>query len=139
MIPSSEVLLEQLFETGKAEVTFMLANRKPVTLKTLTTQEQLDVEHTLSTVKGSTAFVVHTYAISLLSKTLVRWGTKEFASTQEVNEFLKLQSALVIEKVANMQRELDQAVAKALSLDNIEKTFSQGVDDTGESTPSPVE
>ena len=77
-------LMEDLFFNGYANLKISLLDGKiSATVRNLAAKDQLAIENSLSELKGSTAFVLHTYSMNLLSKTLVSYGKQEFKDSVE--------------------------------------------------------
>jgi len=116
--------LEQVFENGYATKEVELANGKiKVSLQNLSAKDQLIIEDSMSDVTGSSAFVLHTYSLMLLSFTVKKYNKHSFKSTDEAKDFLENQPSFVLDKLTKEHSEFEKELGEAITGEEIEKTF----------------
>lgn len=117
-------LLEDLFFNGFATRHIELLNGKvTATIKNLSAKDQLAIENSLSTLKGSTAYVLHSYSINLLSSTLIQYGKNKFKDSVEARAFLDTLPGAVIDYIVKKQTEFEKEIAELYTGEEIDKIF----------------
>ena len=133
-------LLEDLFFNGFAMRKIELLDGKvTATLKNLAAKDQLAIENSLSTLKGSTAYVLHSYSINLLSKTLTQYGKQQFKDSVEARDFLDKLPGAVIDYLVKKQTEFEKEIAELYTGEEIDKVFFGTASTEPESKPSSEE
>ena len=124
MSETNKKLLEDLFFNGYATCDVELLDKKIVaTIRSLSAKDQLTIENSLSTLKGSTAFVLHTYSLKLLSYTLTKYGKEEFKNPVEALKFLETLPGIVIDYLVKQQTQLEKTIAKVYTGQEIDAAF----------------
>jgi hypothetical protein len=119
-----KTLMEDLFFNGYAQYKISLLNGKVIaTVRNLAAKDQLAIENSLSELKGSTAFVLHTYSINLLSKTLLSYGKQEFKDSVEARGFLENLPGAVIDYIVKQQTMFEKEIAEIYTGEEIDKVF----------------
>lgn len=121
-------ILEELFDKGYAtrEIEVLEGKLKAV-VRSLSAKDQLEIEETMGrdkTKNNPAAFVIHTYSMKLLSKTLLSYGSKEFKDSKETYKFLENLTNAIIDKLVKSQNALEKDIRKAIQLENVEANFS---------------
>ena len=132
-----KILLEDLFFNGQATREISLLDGKLVAVvKNLAARDQLTIENSLSTLKGSTAYVLHTYSINLLSNTLIKYGKQNFKDSVEARTFLEGLPGAVIDYLVKKQTEFEKEIAELYTGEEIDKVFFGTASTEAESTQS---
>jgi len=121
--------LDQLLDLGYAEkTTKILSDKAEVTLRTLTSENQLELESTMTNVTGAPAFVVHTWSIKMLAYTLKSFKTskenKVFKTVTESEEFLKKSASVIIDSILAAYNKFNQEITALTTPENVDKNFS---------------
>lgn len=121
-------ILEELFDNGYAtrEVD-VLEGKLKAKVRSLSAKAQLEIEASMgkdTTKTTPAAYVIHTYSLKLLSKTLISYGTKIFDDPAETVVFLENLTNSIIDKLVKAQNTLEKDIRKALKMENIEANFS---------------
>jgi hypothetical protein len=117
-------LMEDLFFNGFATHKIVLLDGKiSATVRNLAAKDQLAIENSLSELKGSTAFVLHSYSMNLLSKTLKSYGKQEFKDSVEARGFLENLPGAVIDYLVKHQTMLEKEIAEVYTGEEIDKVF----------------
>lgn len=121
-------LLEDLFDKGYAtREVVVLTDKLKAVLRTLSAVDQLDIESQMNKEKlksNAAAFIIHTYSLLLLSKTIVSYGEKTFKNSSEAYSFLSNLTSSIVDKLVKAQNALEKDVRSALQMDSIETNFS---------------
>lgn len=128
-MPENLTYLDQLMEQGYAQKTLKIVNDKvEITIQSLSTSDQLELEHFMTTVQGAPAFVVHTYSIKLLSYILKRYRTqkvdKSFIDPKSAEEFVRSLASVLIDVLLTAHNEFNSELSKLITPENIDKNFS---------------
>ena len=116
--------LEQVFENGYATKDVELASGKiKVTLQNLSAKDQLKIEDSMSEITGSSAFVLNTYSLMLLSYTVKKYNKNSFNSIKDAKDFLENQPSFVLDKLTKEHSEFEKELGEAITGEEIEKTF----------------
>jgi len=130
-----EKFLEDLVFKGCAfyEKT-LLDGKLKIKLKTLSGEEQLEIDEKISDIEGTPAQVMHLYSILFLSYALVRYNDidLEKLSKEERVSFLKSKPTAIIDKVSEELFEFNKKIKASVSGDKVEETFF-------ETTPTSLE
>lgn len=122
-------ILEELFDTGYATREIpLIANKLTVKLRSLSASAQLEIEAEMGkdrTKNSPAAYIIHSYSLKLLSKTLVSYGNKIFKSSDEAYSFLENLTNSIIDKLVKAQNKLEKDVRKSLELESVEEAFSE--------------
>ena len=121
-------ILTQLLTKNYAEAEFSILNdQKKIKFRTLSTGAQLEIEQMVSSLPDSSSriFVLHTYALQLLARTLVQYGTTQFdvAKPDETMVFLKELPPQIIDILGKLRDEFQQEVLKISTPKELEKHF----------------
>jgi len=117
-------IAEQLFDKGYAEVSVQLLEGKvSCRLRNLSASNQLELEKFMSDVEGSTAYILHTYSIELLSRTLKKYNKTSFESPEQAKNLLDTLPGIVIDFLVKEQNKFEKSVAKAYTGEEIEDNF----------------
>lgn len=121
-------ILEDLFDKGYAtREVVVLTDKLKAVLRTLSAVDQLDIESQMNKEKlksNAAAFIIHTYSLLLLSKTIVSYGDKTFKDAAEAYSFLSNLTSSIVDKLVKAQNALEKDVRTALQMDSIETNFS---------------
>jgi hypothetical protein len=122
-------ILEELFDKGFAtrEVP-VLGNKLLATVRSLSAADQLDIESQMNKDKmknNAAAFIIHSYSLLLLSKTLVSYGETIFDSHKTAYDFLSKMTSSVVDKLVKAQNALEKDIRKYLELESVEANFSE--------------
>ena len=121
-------ILEELFDKGYATRELsIIPDKLKVTLRTLGAAEQLEIEAQMNKEKMKTspaAFIIHSYSLLLLSRTIVSYGNKTFENAGESHKFLSTLTSSLIDKMVKAQNALEKDVREAIQLDSVESNFS---------------
>ena len=121
---NKKTLMEDLFFNGFAVHKIDLLDGKvTATLRNLAAKDQLAIENSLSELKGSTAFVLHSYSMNLLSKTLKSYGKQEFKYSVEARGFLENLPGAVIDYLVKAQTMFEKEIAEVYTGEEIDKVF----------------
>ena len=133
-------LLEDLFFNGYATRNIDLLDGKvKAVIRNLAAKDQLAIENSLGTLKGSTAYVLHSYSINLLSKTLAQYGKNKFKDSVEARDFLDKLPGAVIDYLVKKQTEFEKEIAELYTGEEIDKVFFGTASTEVESKQSPEE
>jgi hypothetical protein len=133
-------LLEDLFFNGYATREIKLLDGKiSAVVRNLAAKDQLAIENSLSTLTGSTAYVLHTYSINLLSNTLVSYGKSNFKDSVEARTYLEKLPGAVIDYIVKKQTEFEKEIAELYTGEEIDKVFFGTASTEDESKPSSKE
>lgn len=136
----SKEYLEQIFDANYAWKTIeAIPNKLKVTMKTLTAQEQMDVDDAMSGVKGNQAKVLRVYALEVLGYAILKWNGSTMPDPETTKDKLKAMPGAITEKLVREQRDFEREVSGALGLEQVERNFSQRADQPSESEPSQKE
>lgn len=117
-------ILDALFFNGKAFREFTILDGKiTVEISNIITGDQLELEESMGELKGSTAFVLHTYSMNLLSKTLKKYGDKSFSSSEQAKDFLLSLPGSVVDFLVKKQTEFEKDIAKLYTGEDVDKNF----------------
>ena len=117
-------ILDSLFFNGRASRKFSILNDKiAIEIDNIITGDQLELESSMGELKGSTAFILHTYSMNLLSKTLRKYGDKSFSSPTQAKEFLLTLPGSVVDFLVKKQTEFEKDIAKLYTGEEVEKNF----------------
>ncbi len=101
----------------------LLDGRVKATLRSLSAKDQIEIEGSLGSLKGSTAFVLHTYSLKLLSHTVVTYGKETFKDSVEALKFLETLPGAVIDYLVKQQTALEKEIAKLYTGKDIDEVF----------------
>lgn len=140
MADDATKLLEDLFFKGYAvrEIT-LLDGKITATLRSLSAKKQLIIERELATLKGSTAFVLHTYSLSLLSHTIIKYGEQTFKDSVEALSCLEGLPGAVIDFLVKKQTDFEKDIAKLYTGEEIDSAFFATASTERDSQPSQKE
>ena len=117
-------LMEDLFFNGFATLKIDLLDGKlSAVVRNLAAKDQLAIENSLSELKGSTAFVLHSYSMNLLSKTLKSYGKQEFKDSVEARGFLENLPGAVIDHLVKKQTMFEKQIAEVYTGEEIDQAF----------------
>jgi len=120
-------ILEELFDKGYATRNVELIKGKfKAKIKSLVAKDQLDIEGNMTKDKArnnSAAYIIHSYSLKLLSKTLISYGDTVFETPDMAYSFLENLTNSIIDKLVKAQNGLEKDIRKALELDSIEQNF----------------
>jgi hypothetical protein len=120
-------ILEELFDKGYAtrEIS-LIGDKLKAIVRSLAVKDQLEIEKSMGKDKTSpAAFIIHSYSLKLLSKTLVSYGTTTFEEVGKVTEFLENLTNAIVDKLVKTQNALEKDIRAALELDKVEENFSE--------------
>ncbi len=125
----TERILEELFDKNYAtRIIPVLGDKLSAKVRSLAGKDQLEIESSMGkdkTKNNPAAFIIHSYSILLLSKTLVSYGKKEFENSTETYKFIENLTNSLIDKLVKAQNALEKDIRSALEMDSIEKNFSE--------------
>ncbi len=124
MSKTNKTLLEDLFFNGFATKDISLLDGKiNVVIRSLAAKDQLVIEQGLSTLKGSTAYVLHTYSLNLLSHTIIKYGKEEFKDSVEALKYIETLPGAVIDYLVKAQTGFEKEIAKLYTGEEIDAAF----------------
>jgi|APSaa5957512535_1039671.scaffolds.fasta_scaffold33655_3 hypothetical protein len=133
-------ILDELFEQGfTSKEVEVLPGKSNAIVRNLSASAQLDIEKQTSNLTGSTAYVVHTYSLALLSNTVIKYGDVKFQSADEANMHLKELPSIVLDKLVKAQNNFEHQIRKAIQIEETEKHFFETPSTPDELEPSPKE
>ena len=121
-------ILTQLLTKNYAEAEFSIMNdQKKVKFRTLSTGDQLEIEQEISGLSDNSSrlFVLHTFALHLLSRTLVQYGTTTFDITKhdETMKTLKELPPQIIDILSKLRDDFQREVLKISTPKELESHF----------------
>ena len=133
-------LLEDLFFQGYATKEVSLLDGKiTAVIRSLSAKNQLLIEKSLATLKGSTAYVLHTYSLKLLSHTIIQYGKEEFKDSVEAKKCLEKLPGAVIDYLVKQQTQFEREIAKLYTGQEIDEVFFETASTEHESKQSSKE
>ncbi|MBC8437179.1 hypothetical protein H8D85_02530 [bacterium] len=115
---------EQLFENGYAIKEVLLLDGKiAAVLRNLSAKDQLSLERYMSAVEGSTAFILHTYSVRLLSRTLIEYNEKKIPSQEKALSVIDTLPGAVVDYLVKAQHSFEKETAKVFTGEDIKDTF----------------
>jgi len=122
-------ILEELFDKGFAtRVIPILGEKLSATVRSLSGKDQLEIESKMGRDKmknNPAAFIIHSYSLELLCKTVVSYGDKIFKDATDTKKFLENLTNSIIDKLVKSQNKLEKDIRAALELDKVEENFSE--------------
>jgi len=122
-------ILEELFDKGYAtRIVQVVGDKVSATVRSLSAKDQLSIESEMGRDKlknNPAAYIIHSYSLKLLSKTIVKYGDKEFTDSEKAFEFLENLTNSIIDKLVKAQNGLEKDIRKALEMESIERNFSE--------------
>jgi hypothetical protein len=122
-------ILEELFDKGFATRDIpILGDKLKATVRSLSGKDQLEIESKMGkdqTKNNPAAFIIHTYSLELLCKTVVSYGKTTFENSENARKFLENLTNSIIDKLVKAQNALEKDIRVALELDSIEENFSE--------------
>ncbi len=122
-------ILEELFDKGFAtRVIPILGEKLRATVRSLSGKDQLEIESKMGRDKmknNPAAFIIHSYSLELLCKTVVSYGDKIFKDATDTKKFLENLTNSIIDKLVKSQNKLEKDIRAALELDKVEENFSE--------------
>lgn len=128
-------LLEQLFELNYATREISLSKNLPtIVVRTISSDQQADLEEELKEYAELTQRQFYQkYAIAIISRTLISWGTNKFPDVEGWKEFLKEKPLAIIQKVIQEQEALEKDVRAQLKIEGVQESFFPEEESPGES------
>jgi hypothetical protein len=129
MTQEQERLLNELLLNNVATKTFTLFEGKVVAIITsLTTDEQLQVEHGMAIVQGTPSYAIRIYSLRILSKVLKSYKVEDkeytFTTPEQAEKFLRNQPGAVVEALVKKFSEFQKEIQEVISPDNLDQNFS---------------
>lgn len=122
-VEETKRILDQLFEVGYATTEFeIIPKRANAVVRSLGADHQLELEKFMSDVKGSPAYVLHTYSKKLMVYTLVEYKDEKM-TPKNVEAVLGKLSGSLLHKMVTGQNYFERQVRKATEVDEIDKYF----------------
>ncbi len=122
-------ILEELFDKGFATRDLpILGDKLSATVRSLSGKDQLEIEFKMGkdkTKNSPAAYIINSYSLELLCKTVVSYGDKVFKDSEGTREFLENLTNSIIDKLVKAQNALEKDIRTALELDKIEENFSE--------------
>lgn len=134
MTAEQERLLNELLFNNVATKSFTLFDGKVnVVIASLGTEEQLQVEQSLDSVKGTPMYSVHVYLLKLLSKSIRSYQIDTgdtgqnivFKTADDAEKFLKKLPAPILDAMLKQYTDFQTEIAKLVSPEKIEENFSK--------------
>ena len=118
-------ILEQIFEQGYASKEVKLANGKvKAVVKNLTTDEQLEIESGLSSLKDkSNAYVLHQYSLQILQKTVLQLNGTTYTDEKLLRKALGKMPTAVVDSLIKAQNAFEKEIASLVNPEEVDKTF----------------
>lgn len=121
-------ILIELFEGGVTEIDiYVIPGKKSVTLKNITTEDQLNLDDFLSKLEGTTSQVLHKYTIELLKAAVVSVNTGDakqfFTKPEQVETFLKKLPPIAVDKLGKAQHGFERQIRTALEYETVDEYF----------------
>jgi|APSaa5957512622_1039677.scaffolds.fasta_scaffold00158_19 hypothetical protein len=132
--------LEQIVDIGYATETFeFLGGKATYTLRSISADIQLEVEHYMKSVDGGTAIVLHTYSIELLARLLEKYNNVAADDVDKNRLLLGNQPTSLIDSLVEKWQEFEKLVAKEVTGEEIENTFFETASTSSDSEQKPTE
>lgn len=132
-------LLDELFENDYVTRVVQLSESTPkIKVKTLSFSDQEGLELVVKELvtKLTQRQFVQAYALEILSRTLVHWGTVKYPDAEGWKEFLKTKNLSLIQKILKEQEKLEKDLKSALNIEEIQDEFFPEQGRPEESKPS---
>ena len=124
-----EAFLEGLVVNNKACKPVELLNGKlRIIFKTLTADEQLEVEKFIATLKTSATYTIHKYATFLLAQSIQEYNDDQIWQ-KELDERIKFVEGLpaaIIDKLMKEQQYFSRQVQAVIDPESVEEVFFEG-------------
>ena len=102
-------------------------------VKNINSDDQLKIEHEMSELVGSSAFLIHTYQKKVLSRTLISVGEITFTDLVDTMAWISKQSSAMVSFLVQFQTELERDLSILMGT-----TSPEVIEDFSE-TPEPIE
>ncbi len=130
-------IAEQLFDNGFAETDVKLLDGKiSAKIRNINALRQLKLEGEMSEIKGSTAFILHTYSCKLLEMTLMEYNGQKINNVEEAKKLIESLPGVAVDFLVKEQSKFEKEVAKAYTGEVIESNFFDQPSTDSESKPS---
>jgi len=83
----------------------------PIVLRNLNSNDQLEIEMDMGSVKGSSAVLIHTYQIMVMHRTLVSVGDIKFETRADAQKWQIGQSSTILNFIIKKQNALEKELA----------------------------
>ncbi len=131
---SIDKYLEDYLVQGYATYTFdLIKDRGPkVTIKTVSLQDQLDIESTMKTLGDNEVAIykMHMYQLKYLSKTLVAFAGQKFEDSEKASEFLSTKGLAFLDKLLKIQTSFENTLKEQFNSESIENFTTTPSTDT---------
>lgn len=132
-LPSEDEILNQLFDNNFVEWTASVTSKHVVTFRTISVKDQLAIDLALGQTKGTQSYVLHLYAVTLLSYAIKKVNTKIYSDLEQTREYVESLPTALVDALIKKFQEFDNSVKSALNPEAVKKTFTQEADQTRES------
>ena len=107
----------------------LLNGNVTITLVNISGEKQLEVEKAVAGSDGTALYVMHQYALNLLSQVLKKFttkeGTTEFKSAKEAYEFIKSRPTVIIDAMTKAQTAFEAELQKITAPEVVTENFSK--------------
>lgn len=124
----STEILEELFDKGITTHDFKIANKYHISIKNISSQDYVSIDENLSKIKKTVIGYTQEYILERISKVLVKINDTLFISSEDAKNYLLAQSASFSNKILTEHKKFEEAIKKALELDEIEENFFDRAD-----------
>ena len=124
-----EAFLEGLVINNKATKPVSLLNDKlRIIFKTLTADEQLEVEKYIATLKTSATYTIHKYATYLLAQSIQQYNEEQVwqMKLDDRIKFVEALPAAIIDKLMKEQQYFSRQVQAVIDPESVEEVFFEG-------------
>ena len=124
-----EAFLEGLVVNNKAtKPVSLLDDKLRIIFKTLTAEEQLEVEKYIATLKSSATYTIHKYATYLLSQSIQQYNDEQLwqRKLDERIKFVEALPAIIIDKLMKEQQYFSRQVQAVIDPESVEEVFFEG-------------
>ena len=131
MTPEQLALLDQLLSDGFATKTIqLLGGKAEITISSLQTGNQLEIESYMKNVEGSPAYVMHIYSVKLLAQVLKKYhyigkDPAIFGGAEKAEEFIKTRPSTITDAMIAAHAEFEKELAQIAKSENLEENFSE--------------
>ena len=124
-----EAFLEGLVVNNKAcKPVELLGGKLRIIFKTLTADEQLEVEKYIATLKTSATYTIHKYATFLLAQSIQEYNDDQLwqKDLDERIKFVESLPAAIIDKLMKEQQYFSRQVQAVIDPESVEEVFFEG-------------
>lgn len=125
----NSVILEQIFDTGYATISFdVIPGKLNATIRNLTGEDYIAIDDIMIDKKGSQNKIFQLYGLYRLAFALLKYKNITFDNVEESYKMLSKLSLHLVNKLIKEQDKFEEAVKNALKGEEIEENFSEKAD-----------